>query len=114
MHARAAILWILAYLAVMTALVAGLVAVRRRALATFDTPEARQEWQVWKEKTADEQKAAGPVRRKVVRSQEPPALILLRDRFPAIVVTTVMLGSFLFAFLAFVGRGAFRSGGSTR
>lgn len=113
MPTRATVLWLLAYLAVMAALVAGLVAARRRVLTTLDTPEARREWLAWKEKTAAEQQGAGPVRRQTVRSNEPPALILLRDRFPVIVVTTVMIGSFLFGFLVFVGRGAFRGGRST-
>jgi hypothetical protein len=109
MSVRAIIIWLLAYIAVMTAIVAALVVTRKRVLATLDTPEARRQWQAWKEKTADEQSTAGPVRRRPVQNDEPPALILLRDRFAAIVATTVMICSFLFAFLAFVARGAFRS-----
>ena len=113
MLTRATIVWLLAYAAVMTAVVAALVVARKRVLARLDTPEARRQWQAWKEKTADEQVAAGPVRRRAVQSDEPPALILLRDHFAAIVATTVMICSFLFAFLAFVMRGALRSGRPT-
>lgn len=112
MTTRAAILWLLAYLAVMTPVVVGLLVVRRRVVAALDTPEARREWQAWKEKTAERENADGPVHRRPVKSDEPPALVLLRDRFAAILVTTVLVCSFLFAFLAFLVRGAFRRGGS--
>lgn len=102
--------WLLAYLAVMGAMVAGLVAARRRVVATLDTPEARQQWRKWKEQTAQPTAANNPTQRRPVTSDEPPALILMRDRFAAIVVTTLLIGSFLFAFLAFAARGAFRGG----
>lgn len=105
MPARSTIWWLLAYLAAMTLVVAGLIVVRQRTLARLGTPQARRQWQQWKQQTAQQQ-TAGPVRRRPVTSDEPPALVLLRDRFVAIVVTTVMICSFLFAFLAFAARGA--------
>lgn len=105
MLTRSTLFWLLAYLAVMALVVAGLIVVRQRTLARLDTPEARRQWQQWKQQTAKQQ-AGGPVRRRPASSNEPPALVLLRDRFGAIVVTTVMVCSFLFAFLAFVARGA--------
>jgi hypothetical protein len=113
MPTRAIVLCLLIYLVVISAVVAGLVLARRRVLATLDTPEARREWQAWKAKTAEQQDSAEPVRRRPVKTDEPPALTLLRDRFAAIVATTVLICSFLFAFLAFVIRGAFRRGGTT-
>jgi hypothetical protein len=99
------IAWLLAYVAAMSAVVAALVVARGRVVATLDTPEARQRWQQWKEETR--RKSDGPIQRRPVRSDEPPALILLRDRFPAIVATSVLICSFLFAFLGFAARGAF-------
>lgn len=101
------IAWLLSYLAAMGTVVVALVAARVRVLATLDTPEARQKWQEWKKES--QQKAGGPIERRPVRSVEPPALILLRDRFPAVVVSSVLICSFLFAFLVFVARGAFGS-----
>jgi hypothetical protein len=109
MQNRAIVLWSFAYLAVMAAVVAGLAVARQRVLATLDTPQARQEWREWMEHTARQQDLGGPVQRRPVRSEEPPAVILLRDRFPVIVVTTVMIGSFLIGFLVFVAKGAFQS-----
>jgi anti-sigma factor RsiW len=109
---RTFMIWSLGYLAVMAAIVAALVVARRRVVATLDRPEARAQWRKWKEQTARPADASHPTQRRPVTSDEPPALILMRDRFAAIVVTTVLIGSFLFAFLAFVVRGAFRGGRS--
>lgn len=111
MLTRATILLLLAYLAVMALVVAGLLVVRQRTLATLDTPEARRQWQRWKEQTAHERRAADPVSRRPVKSDEPPALILLRDHFATIFAGTVTICSFMFAFLAFAARGAFGGGG---
>jgi hypothetical protein len=99
------IAWLVSYLAAMCAVVAALVLARGRVLATLDTPEARRQWQNWKEET--QRKSAGPIERRPARSDEPPALILLRDRFPAVVISSVLICSFLFAFLGFALRGAF-------
>lgn len=105
---RAQTLLLLAYLTTMTVVVAAFVAARRHVIATLDTPEARRQWRAWREQT-HRQNPGGAVARRPVTSGEPPALILLRDRFAAIVVTTLVIGSFLFAFLAFAARGAFRT-----
>jgi hypothetical protein len=99
--------WLLAYLAAMSAVVAALVVARGRVVASLDTPEAREQWQRWKDETR--RQSDGPIQRRPVRSDEPPALILLRDRFGVIVATSVVICSFLFAFLAFAARGAFGS-----
>jgi hypothetical protein len=106
---RAKILLLLAYVATMVAVVAALLVARRSALATLDTPKAREQWRAWKTETERQKKTGDPIDRRSVRSDEPPALILLRDRFPAILVTSVLIGSFLFAFLAFVTWGAIRT-----
>jgi hypothetical protein len=107
---RAKLLLILAYVLTMTALISALFAVRSSTLATLDTPEAREHWREWKAEIERQKKSGGPVERRPVRSDEPPALILLRDRFPVILAMSVLIGSFLFAFLAFVTWGATRAG----
>jgi hypothetical protein len=104
------IAWLLSYLAAMSAVVGVLIVARNRVIATLDTPEARQRWQEWKEETG--RKSTGPIERRPVRSDEPPALILLRDRFPAVAASSVLICSFLFAFLVFVARGAFGNKGT--
>jgi len=108
---RANVLWLLTYFAVIAAVVTGLVVARRRTLA--DTPAAREKWRVWKERTNQQPKTSDPVQRRVVSSDEPPTLILLRDRFPVVVATMVLICSFLFGFLVFLVKGVVRSGRPT-
>ncbi|HQU43995.1 MAG: hypothetical protein B7Z73_06700 [Planctomycetia bacterium 21-64-5] len=110
---RGRVLLLLAYLATMGVVVAALVAARRRVIASLDTPQAREQWRAWKAETARQKQSGEAVARRAVTSDEPPALILLRDRFPAIVVSTVLICSFLFAFLAFVVRGVLGPGRPT-
>jgi hypothetical protein len=100
-----------AYLATMVVLVATLLVARRHVIATLDTPEGRRQWRAWREQTQKRQEGGAVVRRPVT-ADEPPALILLRDYFTAIVITTLAIGSFLFAFVAFAVRGAFGPRGS--
>lgn len=89
-----------AYFVTMLLVTVGLVVARQAVLEQFGSPEALAEWRVWKAETERQNRAAGPVIRKPVTSDEPPALRLARDHFPAILAGTLVVGSFVFAFLA--------------
>lgn len=87
-----------------------LVATQRRVVASLDRPEVRAEWQRWKEEAQRQsQLGAGPVQRKAPRTNEPPALILLRDHFPAVWGSALILSSCLYAFFAIALQGAVRT-----
>lgn len=101
-------LWLAAYLIAMAALVSALVVARNRVIERLSRPEAQRQWQVWRDESQRSNESQGPARRRVVVSEEPPALVLLRDRFPAILATSVLIGSFMFAFLMFIARGVAR------
>jgi hypothetical protein len=49
----------------------------------------------------------GPVKRRVPKSQEPPALRLMRDYFGVSLAATVVFGSLLFVMVMGAVRGAF-------
>ena len=102
------LLWLVAYLLVVTAIVGGLLYARRWVLAELDRPEARAQWEQWR---ADEirrhEDQSGPVRRHPPVSREPPALVMLRDYFVASAVACLAIGSFLFGFFMLVLRGIF-------
>lgn len=89
----------------MAAIVASLMVMRRRVVDRLSQPEAIAQWRAWRAETERQSELPGPVQRRAVVSDEPPALVLLRDRFGVIVATSVLIGTFLFAFLAFLGRG---------
>ncbi|HEX5444882.1 MAG TPA: hypothetical protein VFW87_13680 [Pirellulales bacterium] len=101
--------WFAAWLAVVAAIVVSLWLVRRRVVDDLSRPEKIAQWQAWRAETERQDPASGPVRRKAARGDEPPALVLLRDHFGAIVATSVLMGSFLFGFLAFIIHGIARS-----
>ena len=96
------------YLASMSAIVAGLIAVRRQTIAALDRPKARAEWQAWKEAAKKQAQGPGPVQRRPPKSDEPPQLILFRDHFGAVVTSAVALTTCLFVFLLIVFAGSLR------
>ena len=104
---RANLIWLALYLAAITATVAALTGARRWALAELERPEARAQWEKWRQdetrRAAEE--TGSPVRRRPPKSSEPPTLVLLRDSFPAVVAAAVVIGSVLFGFVMLTVRG---------
>lgn len=95
----------------MAAIAAGLFHVRQRTIAALDAPAARQAWEDFRlQEAAGQDDAGSPVQRRAPSSAEPPALVLMRDAFPAILTTALTTATFLFGFLVFVFRGMFRAG----
>lgn len=101
--------WLAAYALVMTAVPASLAYARRHVIANLGTAQARAEWQVWKTETEKQANSPGPVKRRKVRSDEPPALVLFRDHFGAIVAMSLTVANCFFAFLMIVVRGQRKS-----
>jgi hypothetical protein len=102
------------YLAVLlTALFAtgwGLVHARQWAFDVYGSQQSQTEWDDWRSDVQKQVDRPATVQRRVPKSQEPPALVLMRDYFPicfagAIGLTAVLTGTFLW----FV-RGAIQSG----
>ena len=106
MSNRERFLWLAAYVAIMVGIIVSLFVVRSRALTSLSTPEARADWQAWRDAAA-KQSAEGPVRRRVSKSTEPPALILMRDHFPVMLTGSLFFGTALFSLIGWAGRGAF-------
>ena len=94
------LLWLLAYIAVMAAVVGGLLVVRSKVKAVFGTPTAQAEWEAWREDAKKMASSEGPVKRREPGSAEPPAMVLMRDHFAAclglsLVLTSVLFGTFM-------------------
>lgn len=102
--------WALVYLVTMAAIVWALLTARRWALAELSRPEAQAQWDQWREEERQRAEAGeGPVARRPPKSIEPPALVLLRDSFAAIIASALVLATVMFAFVMLVVRGAWRS-----
>lgn len=86
--------------------------VRSRVIAELSSAQSRAAWQDWKDYTRRLADRSGPVARRPVQSDEPPALVLLRDHFLAVTAGCLVVLTALVGFLAFVVRGMLRGGDS--
>jgi hypothetical protein len=109
----AAALWLLAYLAVMGAVVGGMLYGRRQAQLVYGTGEAQTDWDAWRE-GAKQLAGEGPVKRRPPQSAEPPALVLMRDHFAACLGLALVLTSILFGTFMFFIRGALATADPSR
>lgn len=99
------LLWLAAYAIVMAALALTLLYARRQVVAQLSSPKARADWQAWKAETERQAKQPGASARRPVRSDEPPALVMLRDHFAPIMAMSLTVATFLFGFTMLVVRG---------
>ncbi|HVW36495.1 MAG TPA: hypothetical protein VHB99_04290 [Pirellulales bacterium] len=102
------LLWLAAYAIVMAALAATLLYARQQVVAQLSSPQALADWQAWKAETERQAKQPVASARRPVRSDEPPALVLLRDHFAPIMAMSLTVASFLFGFMMLVVRGVRR------
>lgn len=99
--------WLLAYITVMALVCGGMAYGRWQAFHTYGTEAEQMNWRTWRIDTAIEQThGTGPVQRKTPKSDEPPALVLMRDYFAVCLGGSLLLSSVLFGtFMIFI-RGA--------
>jgi hypothetical protein len=106
--------WLLAYLAAMALVIAGLTIGRSQLLKTYGTVEAKAEWDAWRQDAKEMAEGAGPVKRREPKSLEPPALVLMRDHFAACLGLALLLSTVLFGTFMFFLRGALHSSPALR
>ena len=99
--------WALLYLAMLAGIYGALSNYRQYAMEQYGTDSAEQEWQTWREAAAD-LSDDGPVNRRVPKSTEPPALVLMRDHFAACLGVSLLLSSCLFVWFMFTARGVMK------
>lgn len=105
----ASIGWLVAYLAVIALVICGVNYMRSVATAVYGTAAAQTEWDVWREDVKELEKQPYPVKRRVPKSVEPPALVLMRDYFGVCLAVAVVLSSVLFGTFMLLARGAMAS-----
>jgi hypothetical protein len=102
------LVWFAAWLAMMAVVWWLLSVARQRVIADLSRPEAQADWQQWKEdETARHNDPNAPVRRRPPKSDEPPALVLMRDNFAAILGVCLVVATICFGFAMLVLRGVF-------
>lgn len=100
------LVWLVIYLLCMAGVVFGLSVARERALTAMASPEAQANWTDFRsemKRQAEDPKA--PVARQPPRSEEPPALRLLRDYYGTCVALALVLCSALFITVMVMLRG---------
>lgn len=103
--------WLVLYVLAMTAVVLALFGFRHWALRTYDTPAAQVQWNTWRRDVARGQdQNSAPVRRRVPKSELPPALLLMRDHFVACLSISLLLSSALFLTFMVAIRGTLARG----
>ena len=103
--------WIIGYAALVGAVVAAMIWARRSTVAQLSSPKSISDWQAWREDVREQQQLhSGPVKRRVPKSDEPPALTLLRDYFTVMMVGALLFSSMLYWVLAWFITGIFIGG----
>jgi hypothetical protein len=90
-----------AYLLVMAGVLLGLMRARQWTIAVYGSPSAETQWQSFRQDVARQAERRAPVSRREPKSEEPPALVLMRDYFGVCALIAVGLTSALFGTLAF-------------
>jgi hypothetical protein len=97
------------YVLLLGAIVWSLTAARHWAFTELATPESIREWETWREDVRQQDEQALPVRRRVPKSAEPPALVLMRDYFAVSLVGALLFMTLLYWLIAWFIYGILRS-----
>ena len=101
------------YVLLLAGVVGGSLFARSWAISTYGTPQAQAQWEKWKA-GATKLSTEGPVKRRVPKSDKPPALVLATTYFGVCLTIVLVLTSVLFATAAYFVQGVLRSPGGIR
>ena len=101
-------LWLAGYGLMVAVIVWSLISARNWALAELATPRSIDQWQEWRNDVQEQQAEPGPVRRRVPKSTEPPALVLMRDYFIVSLVGAILFTTVLYWVIAWFVMGILR------
>jgi hypothetical protein len=93
------------YIGLIAAVCWSLATARQWALAQLATPESIRQWEAWRDDVRRQESEPGPVRHRVPKSAEPPALVLMRDYFFVSLVGAVLFTTLLYWLIAWLVRG---------
>ena len=92
--------WIIGYVALVGVVVGTMFSLRQASVADLSSPKSVSDWQAWREDVRDQQINGGPVERRVPKSEEPPALVLMRDYFTILLAGALLFSSLLYWIMA--------------
>jgi hypothetical protein len=97
------------YFLLLTTVVFSLFDARKSALQRLSNDKTVSDWQLYREDVRQHQSNGAVVERRVPKSAEPPALVLLRDYFAVTLGGAVLFSTVLFWVMAWLLLGAMRA-----
>jgi hypothetical protein len=101
--------WIAGYAALIAAVVGSMLWARQSVLAGLATPESISDWQTWRSDVKQKQTDTGQAERRVPKSDQPPALVLMRDYFGVLMTGAILFMSLLYWVIAWFVTGIVKS-----
>jgi hypothetical protein len=96
------------YLLLLAAVVGGALYARSWAISVYGSPQAQSQWDEWRAGAA-KLATEGPVKRRVPKSDKPPALVLATTYFGICLSIALVLSTVLFATGVYLIQGVLRS-----
>jgi len=78
----------------------------RRGVMENASPTTQADWETWRAAAREQAEGSGPVTRRVPKSEQPPALVLLRDYYGMCLAAVLLFGSLSYLVLVFFLHGA--------
>ena len=96
------------YLILAAAIVGGSLYARAWAIRVYGSPQAQAQWDQWRAEAA-RLSTEGPVKRRVPKSDKPPALVLATTYFGICLTIALVLSTVLFATATYLIQGVWRA-----
>jgi hypothetical protein len=88
--------WIAGYAALIAAVAGSMLWARQSVLSGLATPESISDWQSWRSDVKQKQADSGQAERRIPKSDQPPALILMREYFSVLMTGAILFMSLLY------------------
>lgn len=102
--------FILGYVALAGVVTAAMIWARHTAVSQSSSLTSNAGWNEWRASERERQSQHGPVERRVPISDEPPALVLMRDYFVVLMFGALLFSSLLYWVIAWLIMGSIKSG----
>jgi hypothetical protein len=99
-RSRRLLSWLLGGYVALVVVIVGAMMWAKKSVAQLSTPDSISDWQNWRADVEKQKSQPGPVERRVPKSAEPPALVLLRDNFAVLMVGSLLFSSMLYWIIA--------------
>jgi len=92
--------WLIGYAVLIASVIAAMFWARHTAITRLSSSQSISDWQAWRSDVQSQQGHPGPVERRVPKSNEPPALVLMRDYFGILMTGAMLFSSVLYWIIA--------------